>query len=77
VRWFRLEDGKYREIAADADGIFQSRVLPGLWLRPKALLELNLTEMSKTLRRGLAGPEHAAFLEQLAKHRSSSAQDSP
>jgi Uma2 family endonuclease len=71
VRWLWLESGKYREIAADPDGVLQSRILPGLWLHAKALLELRLSEVRQTVRRGLASPEHAAFVEKLKKGRSS------
>jgi len=30
IRWFVLQDGTYQEMFADADGIFRSRVVPGL-----------------------------------------------
>jgi Uma2 family endonuclease len=36
--WFVLEDGKYVDLPADADGITRSRVFPGLWLDRTALL---------------------------------------
>jgi Uma2 family endonuclease len=36
--WFVLEDGKYVDLPADADGITRSRIFPGLWLDRVALL---------------------------------------
>ncbi|HQW52197.1 MAG TPA: Uma2 family endonuclease [Tepidiformaceae bacterium] len=38
VRWFRLEGGKYREVAPDADGIVESAQFPGLRLDVPAVL---------------------------------------
>src|SRR5207245_3471933 len=32
ARWFVLQDGTYRDMEADASGIFKSRVFPGLWV---------------------------------------------
>ena len=37
INWRELMEGKYREIAAEADGLLRSRVFPGLWLDPEAL----------------------------------------
>ena len=36
IVWRELAGGKYREIPPDADGIYRSRVFPGLWLDPEA-----------------------------------------
>lgn len=69
VRWFWLDSGKYREIAGDTEGILRSRTLPGLWLDPKALLDLNVPRLRETLRRGLTSAEHATFVEALKKRR--------
>jgi len=38
-RWFRLREGIYVELAADADGIITSEVFPGLQLAVQALLD--------------------------------------
>lgn len=65
IRWFVLQDGTYQEISADADGIFRSRVFPGLWLHTNALLQLDGVTVMDVLRQGLATPEHAAFVRQL------------
>lgn len=36
VVWRQLVRGRYREIAADAEGVLRSRIFPGLWLDPEA-----------------------------------------
>jgi hypothetical protein len=65
IRWFVLQDGTYQEIAADADGIFRSRVFPGLWLHANALLQHDGVTVMDVLRQGLATPEHAIFVQRL------------
>src|SRR2546428_3671029 len=65
IRWFVLQDGAYQELSADADGIFRSRVFPGLWLHANALLQLDGMTVMDVLRQGLATPEHIAFVQRL------------
>lgn len=65
VRWFVWQEGVYQEVAPDADGIFRSRVFPGLWLHAEALLQLNGAQILDVLHQGLATPEHAAFVHRL------------
>jgi len=65
VRWFVLQDGAYQEMWVDADGIFRSRVFPGLWLHAHALLQLDGATVIEVLRQGLATPEHSAFVQRL------------
>ena len=72
VRWFVLQDGAYQEVAADASGIFQSTVFPGLWLDAPALLRLDGRQVMATLQHGLETPEHATFVQQLQARRSAS-----
>jgi hypothetical protein len=50
---------------ADADGIFRSRIFPGLWLHANALLQLDGATVMDVLQQGLATPEHAAFVQRL------------
>jgi Uma2 family endonuclease len=69
MRWFVLQDGTYQDISADADGIFRSRVFPGLWLHADALLQRNGATVMDVLRQGLATPEHAAFVQRLQAQR--------
>lgn len=70
VRWFaRDEQGKLTEMATDDDGVFRSRVFPGLWLNANALLFDRGAEVLATLQAGLSTLEHAAFVESLQAKR--------
>src|SRR5262245_26521896 len=69
ILWFVLQHGVYQEVSPDADGIFRSRIFPGLWLHANALLQLDGVTVMEVLRQGLATPEHAAFVQQLQERR--------
>jgi Uma2 family endonuclease len=72
VRWFVLQDGTYRDMAADPRGMFKSSVFPGLWLDAPALLQCDGRQVMATLQQGLETPEHAAFVQQLQARRRTS-----
>jgi Uma2 family endonuclease len=72
VRWFVLQDGTYREVEADARGLFTSSVFPVLWLDAPALLRRDGRQVMATLAQGLDTPEHAAFIQQLQARRGAS-----
>jgi len=65
VFWFSREDDKYVELPRGDDGIFRSKVFPGLWLDPQAVLEDNGPRLMEVLQQGLASGEHAAFVKRL------------
>lgn len=65
VIWFVLEGGAFRELSAEPDGILRSRVFPGLWLDPVALLAGDLASVLATAELALASDEHAAFVATL------------
>ena len=65
VDWFMLERGEYVRMAPDPDGVLKSRVFPGLWLEPEALLRRDLAALRSVVERGCAIPEHRAFVQQL------------
>ncbi len=65
--WFDF--GSKDQIAADARGIYRSRIFPGLWVDGPALIARRLSRLLKVLNQGLASQEHAAFLKQLAMAR--------
>lgn len=69
IRWHLLVDGRYQILPPDADGIWRSRVFPGLWLDGQALLKSDMAKVLAVLQAGLASPEHQAFVERLAKQR--------
>jgi Uma2 family endonuclease len=67
VRWFDL--ARDTELRAEADGIVRIHAFPGLWIDAAALIAGDLPKAIATLERGLATPEHAAFVERLANAR--------
>lgn len=56
--WFYLKDGEYLPLATNAAGIICSKVFPGLWLDPAALLSGDLAKVLTGLQQGLASAEH-------------------
>jgi Uma2 family endonuclease len=69
IRWHELVDGRYRVFPPDVDGLWRSRVFPGLWLDGKALLAGNLRQVLDRLQDGLRSAEHERFVAQLAAQR--------
>ena len=67
LRWFDLRGGQ--EFAADAEGVFRSRIFPGLWLHGPALIARDFPVLMATLNQGLSTPEHAAFVQGRAGQR--------
>jgi Uma2 family endonuclease len=53
------------ELTTDADGIYRSRVFPGLWLDPVAIIAGDTRRALRTLNKGLKSPEHTAFVKRL------------
>ncbi len=70
IDWWKLENGEFVEIEPGEDGILRSEVFPGLWLDPAAMLKEDGSQMMEVLQHGLASPEHAAFVKNLAKRSS-------
>lgn len=66
IRWFHRQKKSLVPMPTPPDGIWRSRVFPGLWLNGPALLAGSLAEVLATLQQGLQTPEHAAFAKQLA-----------
>lgn len=69
IRWHVLVDGRYEILPADADGLWRSRIFPGLWLDGQALLEGNLRQVLDRLQDGLGSLEHARFVAEIAARR--------
>jgi hypothetical protein len=65
IDWFILREGRYEPLAAAADGLYRSEVLPGLWLNAAALLRGDLLAVFQGVQRGLDSPEHTAFVRRL------------
>ncbi|MFN0053206.1 MAG: Uma2 family endonuclease [Planctomycetales bacterium] len=66
IDWFILRESQYQVLAPGADAITRSEVLPGLWLDAPAMLARNLPRVLETLQQGLASPEHAQFVAEIA-----------
>ena len=65
-----LEDGNYRELAGEPDGVYRSRTFPGLWLNHDAFWAFDEAAVDALLERGLASEEHVTFVRQLnSNHR--------
>ena len=62
IDWFILKRQKYARLPLDKAGLYRSKVFPGLWLDPAALVRCDLTTLSAVLQRGMASPGHAAFV---------------
>jgi hypothetical protein len=73
VRWHVLVNGQYQLLSPDRDGLFRSRIFPGLWLDSKALLARNLQQVLARLQEGLNSPEHKQFVAELARRKAAGA----
>lgn len=69
IRWHVLVDGKYQRLPPDADGIWKSRVFPGLWLDGQAYLNNDMPQVLARLQEGIASAEHQAFVAELARRK--------
>ena len=67
--WFEWTASGYQPLEPGAGRIYRSRCFPGLWLDVEALWDLDLPGMNEVLQQGLATPEHAAFVADLARRR--------
>jgi Uma2 family endonuclease len=65
VEWFVSREGRFEPHPAGEGGVFRSVAFPGLWLDSSALFAGDPARFVETLQRGLATPEHAAFVQQL------------
>jgi hypothetical protein len=67
IHWFDFRAGK--EIQPTRQGIYRSRVFPGLWIDGPALFEGNSARLMAVLNQGLASREHLRFVKQLQRRR--------
>jgi Uma2 family endonuclease len=65
IDWFVLREGRYERLPRTPAGLYQSEVLPGLWLDPDALVRGDLLAVFQVVQQGLTSPEHAAFAARL------------
>jgi Uma2 family endonuclease len=67
IDYFLLHQGQYLPLSPSKSGIYQSRVFPGLWLDPKALINGDMVKVNAVLKKGIATPKHRAFVAQLKR----------
>lgn len=67
IDWFFWKDGDFHRMEATPDGIYKSRVFPGLWIDAPAILRGDFTSAHATLHQGINSPEHANFVAKLQK----------
>jgi len=67
VHWFHFPSGK--NIRPNRQGISCSKVFPGLWIDPRALLARNSPRLAEVVQQGLASSQHAAFVARLERAR--------
>jgi hypothetical protein len=73
IRWHTLNKNKYGLLPPDDDGLWRSRIFPGLWLDGKALLARNVQKVLDRLQEGLRSSEHQRFVADLANRKNAGA----
>jgi Uma2 family endonuclease len=63
IHWFNFREGG--SILPNRQGVYRSRVFPGLWIDGPALLAQDSARLEKSGMAGLASREHAAFVKRL------------
>jgi Uma2 family endonuclease len=61
--WFDFKNR--RKLRPTAEGVYRSRIFPGLWIDAPALLARDSQRVQTVLREGLASKEHAGFVQRL------------
>lgn len=65
--WYVLREGRYDRLQLGPESLYKSEVFAGLWLDPGALASGNLPAALEAVRKGVASPEHAAFVARLVQ----------
>jgi hypothetical protein len=63
IRWtdFRAD----KPLRPNRQGVYRSRIFPGLWIDGAALLARDSKRLIEAVRQGLASPEHARLVKRL------------
>src|SRR5262249_35970449 len=67
IDWFVLQRSRYAPLPVDSEGIYRSKIFPGLWLDSQALIQSNLDRVLQIAQAGIACPEHATFVAKLRR----------
>jgi Uma2 family endonuclease len=65
IDWFSLKGRRYVRLPLEKTGLYCSKIFPGLWLDPSALVRGDMPGVVAALQRGMASPEHAEFVGRL------------
>ena len=65
VIWFHRQKDRFVNLLPSSDGCIRSICFPGLWLKSDEVFSKSASAILRTLRLGLASPEHAAFVAKL------------
>ena len=65
IDWFILRGSQFDRLPLNSNGIYESEILPGLWLDPSALLREDLLVVFQVLQQGIGSAAHAAFVSRL------------
>jgi Uma2 family endonuclease len=69
VHCFIRRGDRFEDLPPGPDGIDRSETFPGLWLDADALFTEDRRRLIRVLKRGLATPEHRAFVARLTRER--------
>jgi Uma2 family endonuclease len=69
IHWFIRRGDHFEAMRPGRDGIYRSKVFPGLWLDPGALFAKDRNRRDDVLEQGVQSPAHAAFVAKLARAR--------
>jgi Uma2 family endonuclease len=69
IAWFARGDEGLMAHPAGGDGVFRSAAFPGLWLDPRGLFAESTRPLTAAVKKGLASPEHTAFVAELQARR--------
>lgn len=69
IDWFVLKGGEYQRLSRTRDGLFKSKVFPGLWLDAAAIVAGDMVRVLEVVQQGIASPEHRRFVARLRKKR--------
>lgn len=64
IDWWQLVEGEYQPLGP-IDGVLRSRVFPGLWIDPDALVSGDFAKALAAVNAGVASTEHAEFASKL------------
>jgi Uma2 family endonuclease len=67
IHWFHFPSR--RKLRPDKQGVWRSKVFPGLWLDGPALFARDSARLMAAVQQGVADPEHAAFVARLGAAR--------